>query len=277
MVLCRRTDMLKQRVVTAIVLLVAFLAALFLLPANGWIVLVALVAGIGAWEWGALAGFAAVQRRVFVVVVTALCVALGALLPTTALLPVYALSALFWLLVVPLWLRAHWRSAGLLAGWCVGLVLLLPTALAMMHLRGIGAWVLLGAMALVWIADIAAYFTGRAFGRHKLAPSVSPGKTWEGAAGAVAGVVVYGVALASGGAMQLTGAAAWAGLLVALLLLTAISIVGDLFESLMKRQAGVKDSGTILPGHGGMLDRIDSLTSTLPLVGLFALVLRQAA
>ncbi len=268
--------MLKQRVVTAVILLVAFLAALFLLPASGWTVLVAVVAGIGAWEWGALAGFDARQRRVFVVVVSALCVALGLLLPATALLPAYVVSALFWMLVVPLWLRAHWRSTGLIAGWCVGLVLLVPTALAMIHLRGLGAWVLLGAMALVWIADIAAYFTGRAFGRHKLAPSISPGKTWEGAVGAVAGVTLYGVVLAAAGALQVVGGA-WTGFVAGLLLLTAISIVGDLFESLMKRQAGVKDSGTILPGHGGMLDRIDSLTSTLPVVGLFALFLGQVA
>lgn len=269
--------MLKQRVVTAVILLVAFLSALFLLPATGWVLLVALVAAVGAWEWGALAGFGAGQRRTFVLVVAALCVALGMLLPATALWPLYVLSALFWLLVVPLWLRAHWRCASPVAGWCMGLVLLTPTALAMMHLRALGAWVLLGAMALVWIADIAAYFTGRAFGRHKLAPSVSPGKTWEGAAGAFAGVSVYGVLLASSGALQLAGAGAWVRLFAGLLLLTAISIIGDLFESLMKRQAGVKDSGTILPGHGGMLDRIDSLTSTLPLVGLFALVLGQAA
>lgn len=268
--------MLKQRVVTAIILLVAFLSALFLLPAAGWALLVALVAGIGAWEWGGLARFGMAQRRAFVFVVVAASAALG-LLPTASLLPAYMLSALFWLLVVPMWLRTHWRAASPLAGWCVGLVLLVPTALAMMHLRGLGAWVLLGAMALVWIADIAAYFTGRAFGRHKLAPSVSPGKTWEGAAGAVAGVVVYGVVLALAGVLQVAGAGGWFGLLSGLLVLTAISIVGDLFESLMKRQAGVKDSGTILPGHGGMLDRIDSLTSTLPLVGLFALLLGLVA
>jgi len=125
-------------------------------------------------------------------------------------------------------------------------------------------------MALVWIADIAAYFTGRAFGRRKLAPQISPGKTWEGAYGATVGVLVYGLAMyglfaPSNGVSPLL-------LVPVLLLLTAVSIIGDLFESLLKRQAGIKDSSQLLPGHGGILDRIDSLTSTLPLVTLFWLL-----
>jgi phosphatidate cytidylyltransferase len=130
------------------------------------------------------------------------------------------------------------------------------------------AWLLLAAMALVWIADIAAYFCGRAFGRNKLAPSISPGKTREGAFGALLAVLVYGFVLAL---KQWPDASAerLAGVAVVLLLLTVLSIVGDLFESLLKRQAGIKDSSNLLPGHGGVLDRIDSLTSTLPLVALY--------
>jgi phosphatidate cytidylyltransferase len=131
-------------------------------------------------------------------------------------------------------------------------------------------WLLLAAMALVWVADIAAYFAGRAYGRRKLAPAISPGKTWEGAIGAVAAVLVYGLAV-----MAFAGGLPSFGLLLvsalALVLLTAMSIVGDLFESLMKRQAEVKDSSQLLPGHGGVLDRIDSLTATLPLLALVLL------
>jgi phosphatidate cytidylyltransferase len=124
----------------------------------------------------------------------------------------------------------------------------------------------LAVMALVWVADIAAFFSGRAFGRHKLAPSISPGKTWEGVAGAMAGVLVYGFAVAPTlPAVQNLDRLVLVG---CLLLLTALSIVGDLFESLAKRQAGVKDSSQLLPGHGGILDRIDSQLSTLPLVAL---------
>jgi len=188
-----------------------------------------------------------------------------------SLVPVYAVSALFWLLCVPFWLRARWAMPGAGAASIVGLVLLLPPSLAMAHLRLLSPWLLLGVMAAVWVADIAAYFTGRAFGRRKLAPSISPGKSWEGAYGAAVGVVIYGFICFSyvGHAMADVGSVVFAA--AALVAFTAVSIMGDLFESMLKRQAGVKDSGTLLPGHGGILDRIDSLTSTLPLAGLLAL------
>jgi len=115
------------------------------------------------------------------------------------------------------------------------------------------------------MADIAAYFSGKAFGKHKLAPSISPGKTWEGAIGAGVGVVLYGVLVRLLFGLDLMPWVLW---VVALLGVTAVSIVGDLYESLLKRKAGIKDSSNILPGHGGVLDRIDSLTSTLPVVAL---------
>ena len=128
-----------------------------------------------------------------------------------------------------------------------------------------GPWALLGILAIVWVADIAAYFFGRAFGKHKLAPSISPGKTWEGAAGAFLGVTAYGLVV--GPALGL-----WVSLpplaVLSLAILTGVSIMGDLFESLLKRQAGLKDSGSIFPGHGGVLDRIDSVMSSLPVVVL---------
>jgi len=125
---------------------------------------------------------------------------------------------------------------------------------------------LLLAMGVVWVADTAAYFVGRRFGGRKLAPQVSPGKTWAGVYGAVGGALVYGVvvwAVAPPGSVQLI-----AGLML-VLLMTVLSIVGDLFESWMKRVAGVKDSGELLPGHGGLLDRMDGLTATLPLAAIY--------
>jgi len=128
----------------------------------------------------------------------------------------------------------------------------------------------LAIMAVVWLADIGAYFSGRRFGKHKLAPAISPGKTWEGAIGGGVLVLAYGLLLSSRLPAALAGNLLL--LLPVLLLLTAISIVGDLFESLLKRQAGLKDSSNVLPGHGGVLDRIDSLTSTMPLVALVWLV-----
>ena len=152
----------------------------------------------------------------------------------------------------------------------VGVLLLFSTWLAIVQLRSLGPLTLLAFFALAWVADIAAYFAGRRFGRHKLAPSISPGKTREGAIGAVLGVVMYGVLLRPGSPFETIPLWQWVLLLVGL---TAISIIGDLYESLLKRQAGIKDSSQILPGHGGVLDRIDSLTSTMPVIAFLTILL----
>lgn len=271
--------MLRQRVVTAVVLLAGLLGALFLLPQLAWLALVALVCGAAAWEWAGLNAMDGWRKPVFAGLTGLLCLLLGLLAglgsdsagTAGALFAIYLASATFWIVLVPGWLRRKWRIERASAAVVIGLVVLIAPALALAHLRQVDPWLLLGAMALVWIADIAAYFVGRAFGRHKLAPLISPGKTWEGAAGAVAGVLIAGVvvfALARPAHVPLQWLLA---LLPVLVVLTAMSIAGDLFESLLKRQAGVKDSGSLLPGHGGILDRIDSLTSTLPLVGLIVL------
>jgi phosphatidate cytidylyltransferase len=141
----------------------------------------------------------------------------------------------------------------------LGLVLLLATWVALTGLQNISPWLLLGVLATVWLADSAAYFAGKRFGRHKLAPEISPGKTWEGVVGAMLAATIYGLALC-----HLLHYTRW--LILGLWLIVVLSIMGDLFESLLKRQAGVKDSSHLLPGHGGVLDRIDGLIPTLPLV-----------
>lgn len=273
--------MLKARVITAIVLLVGLLAAVFLLPAAGWLVVCALVCGAAAWEWGALARFEPALRMSTAISFGGACLLLGYVtgftVPTAAggalLMPLYAVSAIFWLFVAPVWLVHKWSLSHPMLASLVGFVVLVPTSLALVHLRAISPWLMLGVMAVVWIADIAAYFSGRAFGRHKLAPSISPGKTWEGAVGGGLAVLLFGFGvLAWQGASQPGGALAIAAVLV---IWTAVSIVGDLYESLLKRQAGLKDSGNILPGHGGILDRIDSLTSTLPMVALGMVLLAR--
>ncbi len=271
--------MLRTRVITALVLVTALLAALFLLPAAGWLVLAALVCAGAAWEWGGLSGFSVRARVVFAALMGATCLLVGVMsglavdggAATGGLAALYAAGGLFWLLVAPFWLSRKWRLQGAGAAVAVGLIVLLPPALAFAHLRLVSPWVLLAAMAFVWVADIAAYFAGRAFGRHKLAPAISPGKTWEGAGGAVIGVVLFGLLLIVTALPAALDAVSLVAAVLLLVALTALSIQGDLFESLLKRQAGVKDSGTLLPGHGGILDRIDSLTSTLPLVGLLTL------
>lgn len=174
--------------------------------------------------------------------------------------PLFALAALFWLVAAPLWLArgvsAH-QAAALAAA---GLLVLIPAALAMVSLK---PEQVLAILVLVWIADSAAYFVGRNWGRRQLAPRVSPGKTWEGAAGGVGGALAYAIILS-----VLVEGRFRVAYLAAAALLAVVSIVGDLFESALKRQAAVKDSGALLPGHGGILDRIDSATSTLPIAAV---------
>ncbi len=172
----------------------------------------------------------------------------------------FAVSAIFWLAVAPLWLSRGVRREARNVLIPVGFVVIVPAALALAVMPGKEVLLVL---AMVWIADTAAYFVGRAWGRRKLAPSISPGKTWEGAAGGIAGAVAYAIICAG-----FLDGIAWAPLLAAAIVLSALSIVGDLFESAAKRQAEVKDSGALLPGHGGILDRIDSATAVLPVAAL---------
>lgn len=271
--------MLKTRVITALALMALLLPSLFYLPQAGWALLIAAFIGIGGWEWGALLGWSANGRLALGIVTALLCAALSLLDPAavgaTVFAPAqawvfvtYGLSALFWGIAIPFWLRHKWPLAGV-PGLVVGAVVLIPTWLAMVQLRALAPAVLLAVFAVVWMADIAAYFAGRAFGKHKLAPSISPGKTREGALGAFVGVLLYGLVMRH---FFFADLMAWPLWILVLLVATAVSIVGDLFESLLKRKAGIKDSSSILPGHGGVLDRIDSLTSTLPVVALFWLL-----
>jgi len=192
----------------------------------------------------------------------------------------FVMSALFWLLLAPLWLARQWRveraSRLALCGW----VLIIPTGFALIQLRSLGPWVLLAVLSVIFLSDSAAYFTGRAFGRHKLAPTISPGKTWEGVVGALVAVAMYAVWLMVSVAhdnhvlMLAMQASGWA-FVPWVLLIAVLGIEGDLFESWIKRCADAKDSGHLLPGHGGVLDRIDALTATLPLAA--ALLMRVSA
>lgn len=272
--------MLKQRVITAIILAVLFLSALFKLPASGWYALVGLMVVQGSREWSFLAKMRNFSSWLYL---AAMLISYAVLLwmyvnclaqqKYVLQMLVYVLSAVFWLFVVPLWLKGVWKTQNAWLLGMVGWVLLLPTAMAMLDLRAANPqpWWLLGVMALVWVADIAAYFTGRKFGKNKLAPNISPGKTWEGVAGAILGVMIYVVLV-----LQLSGMMQHYFLLLFAIIAVAFSVVGDLFESAIKRKAGVKDSGTLLPGHGGLLDRIDALTSTLPLAALVLMLMRFA-
>jgi phosphatidate cytidylyltransferase len=251
---------LLRRVGTAAVLLAILLAALFLLPRAGVAALMALIVGIAGLEWARLCGLDGLRARLYA---AGIVLALLILFTLELWRPTFLVAAAFWIVGVPLWFsfglkKEHWTALS-----AVGFVVLVPAALAMVALEAHEALLVLG---VVWIADTAAYFAGRRWGRHRLAPAISPGKTWEGAAGGLIGAAAYAMILSillAG--VQETRMAAFVG---AAALLVMVSIVGDLFESAAKRQAGVKDSGAILPGHGGMLDRIDSATAVLPIAAL---------
>jgi phosphatidate cytidylyltransferase len=272
--------MLKQRIITAIILFALFLAALFGLPTIGWQVFVLAVMGQGAVEWARLSGLKGRIATVYWLLTLAM---MGGMVwfdsyvaleqQTLLHLVWYIVAVLFWVFVVPAWLITGWRTQNAWLMGVVGWVVLLPTGLAMLDLRVFSPWVLLFAMTLVMMADISAYFAGKRFGKNKLAPAISPGKTWEGVIGAMVGVTLYVIIVgwASGLYKQYP---VFPAVIVAGWWWVALAVIGDLFESAVKRQAGVKDSGALLPGHGGLLDRIDALTSTLPFAGI-ALILQR--
>src|SRR5690606_20974022 len=277
--------MLKQRVITAIVLLAVLLGAL--LAPGPWplVLLLTLAAACALWEWLRLTW---PQQPSMAPVVLAVLCAVGMLLLATqwlamtpagwavglqgilnqALLPVVVL---IWV-VGATWMvckgQAQQRSGGAwLSLFGVLAVVAVWAALVQLFLQR-GAWFLVSLLALIWFADIAAYFTGKALGRHKLAPRVSPGKTWEGAVGGVLAATLWVLISAYWpGSFGHALMQHWPilGVVAIAVFLAALSIVGDLFESLLKRRAGIKDSSQLLPGHGGVYDRIDALLPVAPL------------
>lgn len=269
--------MLKARLITALTLLTAFLAALFYLPDIFWALLLLTMTVVAAREWCRLGQFSVRQTVVYLILTTVLGGELLLQISTTvvsnptdmAMFWFYVVSGIFWLLLAPLQLaiaRTIRNTWGLmLLGW----LLLLPVMLALYQLRAISPLLLLGFMVVVWISDSAAYFAGRAYGKHKLAPAISPGKTWEGVIAGLAAVLLYALIWFY---MVDDEYALTLWFIPFLLILAVLGMIGDLFESLLKRQAGVKDSGNILPGHGGILDRIDALIPVLPVAAASALL-----
>jgi phosphatidate cytidylyltransferase len=259
--------LLLTRILTAAVLLAGFAAALIFLDRAGFAIVVAVVVALGAHEWARLAGLARVQTLVYAF--TCL-LAFGLLQGGALAMYAYWLAALFWLAVVPWWLAAGLAMRQRLLLLAAGVVVLVPAGMAMASLP---PRYLLMTLGLVWVADSAAYFSGRAFGKRKLAPKISPGKTWEGVAGGALGCIIYAIIWATFDPQMRARVQGeiWMPFLAGTLLLCALSVMGDLLESALKRQAGAKDSGKLLPGHGGVLDRIDSATATLPVALLLVL------
>jgi phosphatidate cytidylyltransferase len=255
---------LRSRVLTAVVLAVVLIFVVLVLPVWATLALVAAAVLAGAWEWSALlAPRGPGTRWAYVAMVAALLAGAWMYTRDLAALRVFLLFAAAWWVIALAWLalapqRVHGWSAGV-----AGLFALVPAGVALAQIRiapGIGAALTLFTIVLIVAADTGAFFAGRSFGRVRLAPRVSPGKTWEG----VLGGLLLSTLVAFGGA-------AWFGvpvpsLVPVCLAAAAFSVVGDLTESMLKRHAGVKDSGSIFPGHGGVLDRIDSLTSGAPVL-----------
>ncbi|HTJ92504.1 MAG TPA: phosphatidate cytidylyltransferase [Pararobbsia sp.] len=268
--------MLKTRVITAVILLAVLVPVVLFAPIAGVGALFAFIVVFGGWEWARLLQVKGIGPVLYAA-------ALGAILVGTTAhfglnIPgLYLAAAIFWVFVGPFALirkpvltAGAWRIFLLIAG----IVVLVAAWHAVVQARTIGVVFVLSLLLIVWVADVGAYFAGKAFGRHKLAPSVSPGKTWEGALGGLAlalilAVVLHGVRAAQPNYFTVDAALyGTARMLVWVACLVAFSVLGDLFESLLKRQAGVKDSSNLLPGHGGVLDRIDAMLPVLPLAML---------
>jgi phosphatidate cytidylyltransferase len=258
--------MLKKRIITALVLVAGFIPALFQSSNVYWALGMLLVTLLALNEWASMTGFSKTQRYGY-----SLVSALVGLLIVSRMqgddshqffyqsLFIFFVAALFWSLAVPIWLAKQFKLSGMVAKGLLGWLLMLPLWLALICAKIVDPMLVLVLLATIWIADSAAYFAGKNFGKHKLAPTISPGKTWEGVAGALIGVTIFGAILHFG-----FDIITWA-LFPALWIITGFGVIGDLFESMMKRQANIKDSGDLLPGHGGILDRIDGIIPSLPI------------
>ncbi len=274
--------MLKYRVLTAIVLIPIVIGVLYYSSPFIFAILCALVILAAAWEWSALTGLRGFIARIAYLALVAIGLFALAYWQRWPLLVnyivVFSLAVLWWcytLIGIFYFPNAPWLWGK--AGWVrslLGLFILLPCWLALVAMqRGSnGANWLMFMLLLIWGADTGAYFTGRWFGKHKLAPAVSPGKTWEGVYGAVFVVAILSAVAIPWFALQWRQ---WPALLVLSLGVVLFSIIGDLNESVFKRLVGAKDSGNLLPGHGGLLDRIDSLTAAAPFFALGLLLLNS--
>ncbi len=261
--------MLKTRIITALVILTGLLVTVFFASTEVWALITLVIALLGVAEWSNLIRLGKKQRYLMLVITCLLGLLIAymhktmlAQFQSITMFGFLAIASLFWMIIAPICLiqRKLFNNQFMLS--VLGLLLILATWIGLVGLHAIHPVLLLGVIATVSVADSAAYFAGKKFGHRKLAPAISPGKTWEGVIGAWVAVTVYGAAVCYYKHFSL-----W--LIAFLWLLVILSITGDLFESLLKRKADLKDSGQLLPGHGGILDRIDGLMPTLPITLFF--------
>ncbi len=252
-------EVLRQRILTAVVAVVLLVAVLYAAPPILARTVIAALFVAAAWEWSGFLGVSEALRWVYVGLIAALEAAVWLWLPDPSAYQLLASIAVVWWVIALVWLFLFPTPIASPIVWLCGAVVLVPTYVALDWLYLQSPHYLLALLVVVWSADVGAYFAGRSFGRVKLAPMVSPGKTWEGVFGGV--FVVLAV---------VTVASLWQGLMLAVVLpfcaaVALLSVVGDLTVSMFKRHSGVKDSGRLFPGHGGILDRIDSVCAAAPL------------
>lgn len=265
--------MLKTRLITSAILIPSFFAALFFTTDFVWALLMLLISLVALYEWSQMFKFKQSAALIYLVISLGFCVLVlcitrqfGSHWLVYRSLDVFIVACVFWVLAVPVLLYKNKAIRQPILQAIIGWILILPLWLALICLKIADPWLLLGLAATVWIADSAAYFVGKLLGKHKLAPSISPGKTWEGVMGGLLIVTLYGLILVSYFKLPILAT------LIILWSMTILSVMGDLFESMMKRQANIKDSGKLLPGHGGILDRVDGLTSSLPVAVLMIFI-----
>lgn len=266
----QNNNMLKSRVITALMLAPVTLGAVFLLPGPWFAVFMGLVVLMGAWEWSIMMRLMHTSQRIAYVLLALLAMLVTGkyLLPCQSV--IFTIAAIWWLVAAFLVARyprftSFWRNR--YSKGIVGMLVLVPTWLAMVQVREMeaGPWLIVYLLLLVWGADTGAYFAGKRYGKRKLMPRVSPAKSWAGVGGAVLTVML--VTYLAKPFFDFSNNASLGIYLLALFVLFA-SVVGDLLESMFKRHCGIKDSGKLLPGHGGVMDRIDSLTAAAPVFAL---------
>lgn len=267
--------MLKKRILTAAILIPIVLGVLFYLPPLSFRILTSFIVLGGAWEWAGLMGLQSLFARFGYFVFMEACLFIILLLPEYSIL----LTASIWWIMAAYMVIAYPSGSQFLfrhrwAKGLMGILTLAPcwVAINSIRLQADGLYALLFLFILIWGADSAAYFVGKQWGKHKLAPKVSPGKSWEGFLGALL-FTIFIVIIACG--LSHTPMKLWPWAILLSLVTVIFSVIGDLFESMLKRHVGVKDSGHLLPGHGGLLDRIDSLTAAAPIFAFGAALLSQ--
>lgn len=266
--------MLKQRIITALIMAPVTLAGVFLLPLTGFGFFIAGIILLAAWEWARLSGFEQATARLLYALVVVACCVISLYLPPFLVLGV---AALWWLAAFVL-VKQYPGSGRLLKSrllrLLMGLITLVPAWFGLYELKQMpdSGWLIATLLVMIWAADCGAYFVGKCFGKVKLIERVSPKKTLEGLVGGVLAAMLLSSLVTLFGSVSFS---VGLKLLILTILTVLVSVLGDLWESVLKRNVGIKDSGSLLPGHGGVLDRIDSLTAAVPIFTLYVMVMRS--